>query len=56
MKLNIFLSIAKKAKTGVLIAVEDKGKYTNLKRGRYWNTGYCREGTPMCPHYHPPDD
>ena len=31
-------------------------KCTNLKRCRYWNRGYCREGTSRCPYYHPPDD
>ena len=55
-ELKHFESIAKKAKMGVLVAGEDKDKYTNFKRCRYWNKGYCREGTPKCPYYHPPDD
>ena len=48
-------NIAMKAKMGVLCG-EDKIKCTSSKRCRYWNSGYCREGTTKCPYYHPPSD
>ena len=55
-ELKHFENIVRKAKAGVLSAGEDKVKCTNLRRCRYWNTGYCREGTSKSPYYHPLDD
>ena len=43
------------AKKGVL-GNEIKDKCTSERRCRYWNRGYCREGTTKCPFHHPPDD
>ena len=49
-----FENIASKAKIGVL-GGEEQRKYSQ-KRCRYWNKGYCREGSTKCAFSHPPDD
>ena len=45
-ELKQFISIAMKAKIGVF-EEKDKKKKMSPKRCRYWNRGYCREGTSI---------
>ena len=54
-ELKQFENLVMKAKQGVL-GGDVKEKYKSVKRCRYWNRGYCREGTTKCPYFHPPDD
>ena len=49
--LEKYEAIAKNAAIGVLT---DSCK--SNKRCRWWNRGYCREGTARCPYYHPTED
>ena len=49
-----FDNIASKAKIGVLGGEEQRK--CSQKICRYWNKGYCREGSTKCAFYHPPDD
>ena len=48
-------NIVRIAKAGVLVS-EVKVTSSSPKKCRYWNKGYCREGSSNCPFYHPPDD
>ena len=54
-ELKQFENMVINAKRGVL-GGEIKDKCTSARRCRYWNQGYCREGTTKCPFYHPLDD
>ena len=53
--LKQFKNVVINAKKGVICGkIEEKCR--SKKRCRYWNRGYCREGSTKCPFYHPPDD
>ena len=53
--LEKYEDIAKNAASGVLTDPY-KSKKSNMKRCRWWNRGYCREGTARCPYNHPTED
>ena len=53
--LEKYEEIAKYAARGAL-ADKCKGNKSSMKRCRWWNRGYCREGTDRCPYYNPADD
>ena len=53
--LKQFENLVTNAKKGVL-GGDVKEKCKSVKRCRYWNRGYYREGTTKCPFYHPLDN